>query len=317
MKFPCKVDALEGLALPDDRELHLAIGMFDGVHLGHRQVIQNAIGGARRSGGIAGVLTFWPHPSCLFTPEKAVPQIMTPQMKEQVLRSLEVDLIIEQRFDRTFAAIPAEEFVAYLRRCLPSVRGLYVGENWRFGKGRKGDAALLAELGRAAGITVVSAPRLRLDGIPISSTRIRECLREGKMAEANALFGYPYFCESTVIEGRRLGRTLGFPTLNLSWDPPLRPRFGVYAVRVGRARGESEAMIPAIANYGMRPTVEKGESGPLLEVHIPDGDCPFTANDLLRVEWLEFLRPEQSFANVDELKAQILRDIEGWKKPRE
>src|SRR5690554_2331874 len=129
-------------------------------------------------------------------------------MKEQVLRSLEVDLIIEQRFDRTFAAIPAEEFVAYLRRCLPSVRGLYVGENWRFGKGRKGDAALLAELGRAAGITVVSAPRLRLDGIPISSTRIRECLREGKMAEANALFGYPYFCESTVIEGRRLGRTL-------------------------------------------------------------------------------------------------------------
>jgi len=127
MNFPKKVTTLENLTLPD-REIHLAIGMFDGVHLGHQKVIQNAIDQARATGGIAAVLTFWPHPSWLFIPENPVPQIVTPETKETVLASLGVDLIIEQPFNREFAAIPAESFVEYLREKLPQIRGLTSGK---------------------------------------------------------------------------------------------------------------------------------------------------------------------------------------------
>lgn len=315
MNFPAKVSGLKDLRLPE-RELHLAIGMFDGVHRGHQRVIQNAIDGARRSGGIAGVLTFWPHPSYLFLPENPVPQIMTPDVKEQVLRSLGVDLIIEQPFDREFAAIPADHFVLHLQSHLPGLRALYVGENWRFGKGRTGDAAFLAGLGRAAGVEVISAPRLQFEGSPVSSTRIRDCLRRGEMAAANALLGYTYFSEGIVREGKRLGRTLGFPTLNLPWAPLLKPRFGVYAVRVaGVSRGDGGGGLPGVANYGLRPTVEEsGQTEPRLEVFLLGDQCPFSTGDEIRVDWLDFLRPEKTFPSLDALKEQITRDVEQAKK---
>lgn len=286
--------------------------MFDGIHRGHQSVIQGAIDAARASGGITAVLTFWPHPSVLFSPQHTVPQIMTPDLKEQVLRSLGVDLIIEQPFTPEFASIPAEDFVAHLRRCLPRLLSIHIGENWRFGKGRKGDAAFLVELGRASGVRVVSAPRLQFEGEPISSTRVRDCLARGEIALANALFGYNYFSESVVEEGKRLGRTLGFPTLNLAWDPQLKPRFGVYAVRASRAgaKGDGGNHFPAVANYGIRPTVDSsGQAKPLLEVFLLGDSCPFTTGDRLRVEWLQFIRPEEHFSGIEELKNQISRDV--------
>lgn len=311
MKFPEKVNGLEDLELPE-RELHMAIGMFDGVHRGHQSVIKNALDGARRRGGISGVLTFWPHPSYLFRPDQPVPQIMTPDLKEQVLLSLGVNLIVEQAFSAEFSSIPAEEFVLHLRRHLPPLHSIYIGENWRFGTGRKGDAALLKDLGRSAGIDVVSAPRLEYAGQPISSTRIRKCLTAGEIATANILLGYRYFSEGTVEEGKRLGRTLGFPTLNLPWSPQLKPRFGVYAVSVrGAGQDSGSEGFPGVANYGIRPTVgSTGEPHPLLEIFLLGDSCPFSTGDRLHVEWLEFLRPEKRFANVEELKTQIARDVE-------
>jgi riboflavin kinase / FMN adenylyltransferase len=307
VNLPAKVDGLEGLRLPD-RELHLAIGMFDGVHRGHQSVIREALAGAGRSGGLTGVLTFWPHPSYLFHPDHPVPQIMVPEVKVGVLHALGVDLVIEQPFTPEFAAIPAEEFVRWLQRHLPCLRSICVGENWRFGKGRKGDAPMLQELGRAADIRVIVVPRLQSGDQPISSTRIRECLAQGEVALANLLLGYAYFCEGAVVEGQRLGRKLGFPTLNLLWDPPLKPRFGVYAVRARRAGDGEREWHAGVANYGVRPTVaSSGEVRPLLEVHLLDR-CPFSAGDQLRVEWTEFLRPEQRFCGVEDLKAQIARD---------
>ncbi len=292
-------------ALADRRPLHLAIGMFDGVHLGHKAVIDSAVRSARRSGGVAAVLTFDPHPSRLFRPEDPVRLIMDRERRVAALLALGVAAVVVQPFDAAFAGIEAGALLPHLRAKLPSLHTVYVGENWRFGKGRTGDVAMLVAEAKKLGLHVVSAPRINGDGEPISSTRIRALLTEGRMDAANVLLGSAYASEGVVTGGKRLGRTLGFPTLNLPWAPDLHPRLGVYVVSVQRADG-SDAPRRAVANYGLRPTVERADA-PQLEVHVLD-DCPYGAGDALRVEWLAFVRPEQKFPGVDALREQIARD---------
>ncbi len=295
-------DGLERAALPP-KPLHLAIGMFDGVHLGHQSVIDSALHSARRSGGLAGVLTFWPHPSALFRPEQPTPLLMSPVMKRRVLGQLGLDFVIEQNFSREFSQIEAAGFLPWLQRYLPQLSAVYVGENWRFGRGRVGDVAALVGLARAAGVAVFSAPRLNHNGAPISSSRIRELLAAGEVAEANALLGYSYFAEGVVERGRRLGHTIGFPTLNIPWQPELRPRYGVYAVEVMTA---TKNPLKGVANYGVRPTVESA-GVPLLEVHLLEHSS-LTYGDKLTVNWLQFLRPESKFGSMEELRLQIATD---------
>jgi riboflavin kinase/FMN adenylyltransferase len=145
---------------------------------------------------------------------------------------------------------------------------------------------------------------VNLDGAPISSTRVRAQLEAGDIGAANALLGYSYFIEGVVTPGKRLGRTLGFPTLNVPWAPDLRPRFGVYVARVSGLK--SEASVPAVANYGLRPTVEN-TSEPRLEAHVL-GHCPFGENDPVRIELLQFVRPEKKFPDVAALRAQVEQD---------
>lgn len=278
--------------------------MFDGVHLGHQAVIESAVHSARRSGGIAAVLTFWPHPSRLFRPETPVQLIMTPALKQRQLTRIGVEAVISQNFDRAYASIEAEDFLPQLKHALPQLSCIYVGENWRFGKGRRGNIHLLVEEGRRLGIRVISAQRINQNGEPISSTRIRTYLEEGRMEEANALLGFDYFAEGVVAPGKQLGRQLGFPTLNVVWEPDLRPRFGVYTMRVSGQKHPSP--LPAVANYGLRPTVENSTL-PRLEIHLL-APCPFDAGDKLLIEWLCFLRPEQKFNDVDALRTQIKAD---------
>ncbi len=297
-------DSLERTLLPP-RPLHLAIGMFDGVHLGHQSVIESALHSARRSGGQAGVLTFWPHPSALFHPENPTRLLMPPAMKRRVLGRLGIDFVIEQNFSPEFAQIEAREFLAHLKRCLPQLAAVYVGENWRFGRGRMGDVAVLVAEARKAGLAVFSAPRLNHNGSPISSSRIRELLAGGDIAGANALLGYSYFSEGVVEHGRKLGRTIGFPTLNLAWEPELKPRYGVYAVEVD---GGQKKPLQGVANYGLRPTVEQ-TTRPLLEVHLLE-PSPLTYGDKLTVHWLQFLRPEAKFNGLEEMRLQIVQDRE-------
>ena len=288
------------------RPLHLAIGMFDGVHLGHHSVIESAVHSARRCGEISAVLTFWPHPSRLFNSDNSVRLLMTPALKNRQLFKLGVDVVIMQPFDLAFASIEAEALLPHILRSLPGLTTIYVGENWRFGRGRRGDIQLLVAEAKKLGVNVVSAERINQNGEPISSTRIRGYLEEGRMEEANALLGYTYFAEGGVTPGKQLGRTIGFPTLNIVWAPDLRPRLGVYAVRVFGPK--SMTPIAGVANYGLRPTVEKAV-GPRLEVHLL-GPCPFDKGDELTVEWLSFLRPEMKFASVEALKEQIVKDRE-------
>ncbi|MBI4623639.1 MAG: riboflavin biosynthesis protein RibF [Verrucomicrobia bacterium] len=280
--------------------------MFDGVHLGHRAVIEAAVQSARHSGGLGGVLTFWPHPSALFRPGSPTRLLQDSRTKTRVLLTLGVDAVITQPFTPEFAAVTAEDFLPWLKQRLPRLAAIYVGENFRFGQGRRGDVALLVAAARSHGWRVFSAPRVNLDGEPISSTRVRAQLEAGEVDAANALLGYCYFADGLVAPGKRLGRTIGFPTLNLVWSPALRPRLGVYAVRVSGAT--AAAPLPAVANYGLRPTVEQTVE-PRMEVHVL-GDCPFGEGDNITVEWLHFLRPEMKFANVNELRGQIARDRE-------
>ena len=297
-------NGLDRVALPA-RPGHLAIGMFDGVHLGHRAVIEAAVQSARRSGGVAVVLTFWPHPSALFQPDRPRLLIMDTAVKTRLLLSLGADAVITQPFTPDYARIEAEEFLPHLKKHLPQLAAVYVGENWRFGRGRRGDIALLVAEAKKHGVTVFSAPRVSLDGEPVSSTRIRALLEAGEIGVANEALGFSYFAEGVVTPGKKLGRTIGFPTLNLAWNPQLRPRLGVYAVTIRGAK--SPAPVPAVANYGLRPTVEQAAAEPRLESHVL-GPCPFGEGDAITVEWLKFLRPEMKFGGVEELRAQIGRD---------
>ena len=291
-----------------NRRLHLAIGMFDGVHLGHQSVIEAAVNSARARRAVAGVLTFWPHPSLLFRPDNPTRQIMDPESKVRLFRELGAALVIEQPFDQCFAAVTAECFMEYLRERLPGLDSIYVGENWRFGKGRGGDVALLVTLARQVGVNVVSMPRLHFNGEAVSSSRIREALAEGRLEEANSLLGRFYSTEESVEAGQRLGRKIGFPTLNLPWGENLRPRYGVYGVRLREADKPGADWYRGVANFGVRPTVDPAAADPVLEVHVLEESCPFDAGDKLFVEWHFFIRPESCFQGVDALKARIARD---------
>lgn len=309
MGRPEEFGGVEAAKLPR-LPLHLAIGIFDGVHLGHRAVIESAVHSAHRSGGHAAVLTFAPHPSVLLRPDQPTRLMMDRATKARVLGALGIQTIITQPFTPAFAEVGAIDFVPWLRARLPTLAAVYVGENWRFGKGRSGDIALLVAEGRKHDVHVFSAPRVKLDGEPISSSRIRSLIESGDVATANAMLGQAYSCEGVIADGKKLGRTIGFPTLNLSWSPELRPRFGVYAVRITGKKSSSPLI--GVANYGLRPTVENATE-PRLEVHVL-GECPYTSGDRITVEWLTFLRAEKKFGSIDELRDQIGRDRDAAKR---
>ena len=306
MKFPTSVDnfaALSGIK----GQLHLAIGVFDGVHLGHKAVIESAVFSARRSGGIAGVLTFDPHPSRLFRPENPTRLIMPIETKTVMLHSVGVDCVIRKHFDRAFASIPAEDFLGELKKALPALKSIYVGENFRFGQKRSGDVGTLVQSGRALGLGVFSAERIKHNGDPISSTRIRKELEAGEIASVNDLLGYNYTATGAVEGGAKLGRQIGFPTLNLPWEPECLPKFGVYHVHFRKCG--AKAWQSGVANYGVKPTVAESAQIPALEIHALDG-TELDQGDSIEVEWLDFIRPEQKFDGVDALKAQIAKDCQ-------
>ncbi|AWT59977.1 MAG: Riboflavin biosynthesis protein RibF [Candidatus Moanabacter tarae] len=286
--------------------LHLAIGMFDGVHLGHRAVIEAAIQSARRSGDVSGILTFYPHPSRVLYPENPTPLLISSKMKTSILYEMGVDFVIQKEFTQIFAQVEAEDFLTTLKQTLPTLVSVFVGEDYRFGKNRRGDVCLMIKEARRLGLHVFSVERIKLNGEDISSTRIREHIQAGRIEESNQLLGYVYSCAGRVCRGQKIGRGIGFPTLNLSWTPELFPRFGVYAVRV--VLEGCEKCLPGVANYGIRPTTsEKGE--PLLEVHLLK-DLDVQLGTKLVVKWYTFIRPEIRFPHLDALRRQIAIDKE-------
>jgi riboflavin kinase/FMN adenylyltransferase len=286
----------------------MAVGNFDGVHLGHRRVIETAGAVARARDKPWSVLTFEPHPREVFRPNDP-PFRLTPfRAKSRLIEELGVELLVTLHFDPAFAARSAEAFVRDVLVGGIGVDHVVVGHDFVFGHGRGGDVALLRAMGAELGygVTVVD-PVGRGDSVIYSSTSVRVALDRGDPREAAALLGRPWELEGRVDQGDQRGRTLGFPTANLALGSYLRPALGVYAVRALIEEGDGAGWYDGVANLGNRPTV--GGADVRLETHLFD-----FAGDLygrhLRVALIDRIRPEQRFDGLDALKAQIARDCE-------
>jgi len=291
---------------PEARGGVVAIGNFDGVHLGHRTLLAEGLRLAEGLDVPLGILTFEPHPRSVFRPQDPTFRLTPLRAKTHALEALGVEHLYVLHFDTDFAAETAEAFVRKILVEGLAARQVVVGQDFRFGHKRVGDAALLEALGRDLGFGVSAlAPIAAEDGVIFSSSTIRRCLRDGQPAEAARLLGRPWQIEGRVEHGDERGRALGFPTANLAIDDYLVPALGVYAVRVMIDEAEDGAWQTGVANLGRRPTVDGSRI--LLEVHLFD-----FAGDLygrhLRVQLIDFLRREKKFDGLEGLRAQIAED---------
>ncbi len=281
----------------------LCIGVFDGVHLGHQAVIRQALVDAAAVGGTAVVLTFDPHPARVLRPDQA-PRLLTSRAhKARLLDELGVEALLVVNFDNEFAAREAADFVEELAREARPLRQISVGENWTFGRGRRGSVDLLREMGGRLDFDVHGMEPVVVDGATVSSTRVRRAVEAGDLATARRCLGREYTVLGTVEAGRRLGRTIGFPTANLRAHNEQFPPDGVYAVRCevgGEVRG-------GVANIGVRPTVAERGAERTLEVHLLDFAGDLYGRDL-EVTFVRWVRGERKFAGLEELKEQIGAD---------
>jgi len=283
----------------------VTVGNFDGVHRGHQALVAAARESARSRGGTTVVLTFDPHPSHVLSPHRAPEALLTVGQKAEILGALGVDRLAVLPFTRALAEKTAEDFARdVLQHCL-GARSVIVGENFRFGRHRQGDAAHLAQLGRSMGFSVEPVGAVLHDGAPISSTRIRAAVARGEIEAANALLGRAYFLDGRVRHGEGRGRTLGFPTANLELLNEAVPGGGVYACRVRVEAAATSPLRPAVVNVGRRPTFGGGDM--IVEVHLLDFQADLY-DRVLRVLFVGKLRDEQKFADVDALKRQIAQD---------
>ena len=282
----------------------IAAGVFDGFHLGHRAVIDRAIAGARAAGGTPVVATFDPHPAAVLRPGSAPPLLTSTRHKIRLLADAGIAHVLVLGFDAAFAAQPPEIFIQALADACRPLREICVGEDWAFGKDRAGNLSLLTVLGKKLSFTATGHLPVIVDGKAVSSTAIRAAVESGALAEAARLLGREFSVLGTVIEGRRLGRTLGFPTANVRPESEQLPPNGVYAVRV-LIDGKSHA---GIANVGVRPTVSNEGVQRLVEVHLFDFSGDLYDCDI-EVFFGRFVRPEQKFPDLDALRAQIASDV--------
>jgi len=281
----------------EPRQRSVAIGTFDGVHLGHREVIA----------GADTVLTFDPHPMSVTAPERAPELITSLQRKAELVESLGVEEMVVISFDEQFAQHSAEQFIDEVVVAGLGATRVQVGDNFGFGKRAQGRAELLLADDR---FETAVMPLFELDGAPVSSSRIRSLLREGEVAEANRLLGTPYVFSAEVARGDQRGRELGYPTANLVPTAGYcTPGHGVYAGRAELAGGETK---PAAINVGTRPMFES-VLGELIEAYLLDFDGDLYGQQL-RVEFLERLRGEAIFESVDDLKQQMAADVEATRE---
>jgi riboflavin kinase/FMN adenylyltransferase len=283
----------------------VALGNFDGVHRGHRALLQGAGEQARVLGAPLVAFTFEPHPRRFFVPDTGPFRLTLPPAKLRLLAEQGVQAVLAQRFDAAFAALSADAFIDDVLLEGLGARHVVCGYDFTFGARRGGNVEMLRQQGKAKGFGVTVLDPVMHEGEIYSSTRIREALRAGWASEAAELLGHPWEIEGAVELGDQRGRTIGFPTANVALGEHLRPRFGVYAVRA-LVEGENGAeWRDAVANLGRRPTFGKLKEN--FEVHLFD-----FAGDLygktLRVALVDFIRPEMKFGGLDQLKAQIAAD---------
>ncbi len=280
------------------------IGNFDGVHLGHRAVIEKLAQVGRQFGLPVCMVLFEPQPREYFDPANAPSRLMRLREKLDRLAELPVDLVLLLRFNRRLAELPADAFIRDILIESLRVKYLVVGDDFRFGKNRGGDFAMLREFGRRAGFEVADTPSVLLDGERVSSTLIREALAAGALDRAAGLLGRPYSVCGRIIHGAKRGRILGFPTANVLMRRKNTPLQGVFAVTM---TGIVKEPWPGVANVGIRPTVAGGRTV-LLETHLLDFSGDIYGRKV-EVIFHRKLRDEQRFAGLPELRAQIERDV--------
>ncbi|WP_375392849.1 bifunctional riboflavin kinase/FAD synthetase [uncultured Sphingomonas sp.] len=282
----------------------VALGNFDGFHLGHQAVVGRAVARARAERRPALVATFDPHPVRHFRPDTPPFRLTTLHQRERLFAAAGADAMVVFGFDGALAGLTAERFVA--ERLVAGLRaaGVVTGEDFTFGKAKGGNVGVLAALGRAHGFAAETVGPVTLDGAPVSSSRIRAALQAGDAREAARLLTRPYAIEGIVRHGDKLGRTIGYPTANIELGPYLRPAYGIYAVRGRLADG---TVLDGAANLGVRPTFEPPKE--LLEPYFFDfaGDL---YGQTIEVELVDYLRPEAKFDGLAALQAQMERDCE-------
>jgi riboflavin kinase/FMN adenylyltransferase len=296
------------ISLRPGSKLHLkktcaAIGIFDGVHRGHQYLITEMLAAARRLKAQPIVITFFPHPAHVLRPDIKLGYLVSWQERLRRLKELGVKACLIVPFDRAFAKIGPEKFITDILVKKLDVKAIFVGEDFRFGKDRGGDAALFERLGPACGYEMHAVPALKQGGKVISSTRIRELISQGQLNKAAQLLGREVSVSGKVVKGARRGKGLGFPTANIAYESDILPPKGVYIVKL--AIGPKE--YPAIANLGTRPSFEDQVLRLHLEVFILD----FSKNIYgkhVEVKFLKKIRSEKRFASVQALVRQIKKD---------
>jgi riboflavin kinase/FMN adenylyltransferase len=280
----------------------VCIGAFDGLHLGHRALVQHAATRARALDLPMVAVGFEPLPREFFATDAPPPRLLLPRAKVEGLRGLGADLVGLLRFDARLAAMSAEAFVREVLLERLSAREVWVGPGFRFGKGRAGDIETLRSVGDASGFSAGEIEPVRLDGERVSSTRIRTALQAGDFTSAARLLGRSYAIGNRVVRGRQLGRTLGFPTANLRFDGKTPPLSGIFATWV---HGVGARPWPSVSSFGTRPTVNGVE--PLLEAHLFDFDGDLYGRRI-EVEFVAKLRDEEKFDTLPALVVQMQRD---------
>ena len=293
----------------DGPPLAAAIGNFDGVHRGHQKLVMAACEAAKRDGLMPAIITFNPHPRDFFRQEGAPFRLVDNAEKDRLLSGLHVERIIHVSFDDALRRTDAGDFISSVLPAI-GVKQLFAGADFAFGRGRGGQIDTINDYGASVGIKAYSVPLVQDDNsVVISSSRIRAALEAGDPSAAAAMLGRDWAVTGTVITGDQRGRTIGFPTANIALENLQHPAFGVYAVEIDLDDGQTapRRLAGGVANIGIRPTFE--ERGVLCEAHLFDGNYELYGQRLL-VRLKAFLRPEQRFAGIDELLAQIAADAE-------
>ena len=283
--------------------LVLAIGVFDGVHLGHRAVIERALSDARAAGGSTVVVTFDPHPARVLRPEQSPLLLTCTRHKQILIATLGVEHLLIIPFDDKLAAMEPDQFIHEISASANPLRQICVGENWAFGRRRAGNIKLLKTLGAGMGFEATGIPDVQLDGRAVSSTVIRNAVQAGDITTAAKLLGRHFSILGTVVEGRKMGRTIGFSTANLATNNEQLPPDGVYAVAV-QLRGRK---LQGVANIGVRPTFADAGAR-VCEVHLFDHSGDFYGEEI-EVSFLRFIREERKFSSADALREQIAMDV--------
>jgi riboflavin kinase / FMN adenylyltransferase len=286
------------------KKVCLAIGFFDGVHLGHQQIIRQTIADARQHDSIPLVLTFDKHPNVVVAPDKAPPLIYSLPQKLRTIESLRIENILLLPFDKQFSAQTGEEFIRCLSRDFGKIHSICVGAEFVFGYKRSGNVTLLKNLGAELHFQVHGLSAVSLDGQPVSSTRIREAIRAGNLDDASQMLGRPYAICGKIITGDKLGRQFGFPTANLDVTGLVLPPHGVYSA----ITKWNDGIYHVALNIGVRPTVATGKPELRVEAHLLDFEGDLYGQEL-EIEIGEKLRDEKKFASPEELRQQIAQDI--------